>query len=43
MGADLPTLVSYYGFFSLFPALLALTTILGFLLDSNPDLAKRDQ
>ena len=40
-GGRLAALISYYGFFSLFPALLALTTILGFLLDSNPDLAKR--
>src|SRR3954466_7187850 len=40
-GGRLAALISYYGFFSLFPALLAMTTILGFLLDSNPDLAKR--
>src|SRR6478736_6894640 len=38
-GGRLAALISYYGFFSLFPALLAMTTILGFLLDSNPDLA----
>src|SRR4051794_1097727 len=40
-GGRLAALISYYGFFSVFPALLAMTTILGFLLDSNPDLAKR--
>jgi YihY family inner membrane protein len=40
-GGRLAALISYYGFFSIFPALLAMTTILGFVLDGNPDLAKR--
>jgi membrane protein len=30
--------ISYYGFFSLFPLLLAGTTILGFVLEGNPSL-----
>lgn len=38
-GGRLAAVISYYGFFSIFPALLAMTTILGFLLESNPDLA----
>jgi len=32
----LAALVSYYGFFSLFPALLALVTVLGFVLERYP-------
>ncbi|MFT3854379.1 MAG: YihY/virulence factor BrkB family protein [Ilumatobacteraceae bacterium] len=35
----LAAVISYYSFFSLFPALLALTTILGFVLEGNKDLA----
>lgn len=35
----LAAVISYYSFFSLFPALLAMTTILGFVLEGNPDLA----
>jgi membrane protein len=34
----LAALVAYYGFFSLFPALLALVTILGFVLKGNDHL-----
>jgi membrane protein len=34
----LAALVAYYAFFSLFPLLLALTSILGFVLDGNPSL-----
>ncbi|MGE0731076.1 MAG: YihY/virulence factor BrkB family protein [Acidimicrobiia bacterium] len=34
----LAALVSYFAFFSLFPLLLALTSILGFVLEGNPDL-----
>jgi YihY family inner membrane protein len=34
----LAALIAYYGFFSVFPALLALVTILGFVLENNPDL-----
>ena len=35
---QLAALVAYYGFFSLFPALLSLVTILGFVLQDRPDL-----
>lgn len=31
-------LIAYYGFFSVFPALLALVTVLGFVLEDHPDL-----
>lgn len=31
-------LISHYGFLSIFPLVLALTTILGFVLDGRPDL-----
>jgi membrane protein len=34
----LAALVAYYAFFSLFPLLLALTSILGFVLEGNPSL-----
>jgi membrane protein len=34
----LAALIAYYGFFSVFPALLALVTVLGFVLEDNPDL-----
>lgn len=34
----LAAVIAYYGFFSLFPAILALVTVLGFVLDSHPDL-----
>lgn len=37
----LAALVAYYGFFSLFPLLLALVTVLGFVLAGNPDLQAR--
>lgn len=33
---SLAALVAYYGFFSLFPLLLVMTTILGFVLNGNP-------
>jgi membrane protein len=33
----LAALISYWGFFSLFPLLLALVSILGFVLEGNPD------
>src|SRR5437016_13421249 len=32
----LAALVAYYGFFSLFPLLLVMTTVLGFVLNGNP-------
>lgn len=35
---NLAALISYYTFFSLFPLLLALVTILGFALGNNPEL-----
>ena len=33
---SLAALVAYYGFFSIFPLLLVMTTILGFVLNGNP-------
>jgi YihY family inner membrane protein len=36
--SNLATLIAYYAFFSLFPLLLALVSILGFVLDGNPEL-----
>lgn len=33
-------LIAYYGFFSLFPAMLALVTILGFVLEGREDLRR---
>jgi YihY family inner membrane protein len=35
---NLAALIAYYAFFSLFPLLLAMVTILGFVLSSNPGL-----
>jgi membrane protein len=40
-GVYLAATIAYYGFFSLFPLLLVLTTILGWALEGHPDL--RDQ
>ena len=40
-GSYLAALITYYGFVSLFPLLLLLTTILGFVLRGNPDLQHR--
>lgn len=40
-GTYLAALVTYYGFLSLFPLLLLLSSVLGFLLEGNPGL--RDQ
>ena len=37
-GGHLAALVTYYGFLSLFPLLLVLVTVLGFLLHDNPSL-----
>jgi membrane protein len=39
-GGNLAALITYYGFVSLFPLLLVLVTVLGFVLDGNPDLQK---
>lgn len=37
-GSQLAALITYYGFFSLFPLLLVAFTVLGFVLSGNPDL-----
>ena len=37
---SLAALVAYYGFFSLFPLLLVMTTVLGFVLHGNPGAQK---
>jgi YihY family inner membrane protein len=37
----LAALVAYYAFFSLFPLLLVFATVLGFVLQSHPDLQQR--
>ena len=36
--ANAVALIAYYGFLTLFPALLLATTVLGFVLDNNPSL-----
>jgi membrane protein len=38
---QLAALVAYYGFFSLFPLLLALVTVVGLVLGENPELQNR--
>jgi membrane protein len=40
-GGNWAALIAYYGFFSLFPLLLAFTTILGFIVDDNEALRQR--
>jgi membrane protein len=40
-GRDFAALLSYYGFISLFPLLLVLVTVLGIVLDNDPDLRNR--
>src|SRR5438128_2932369 len=35
---NLAALIAYYGFFSLFPLLLVMVAVLGFLLRNNPHL-----
>ena len=37
-GSNLAALIAFYAFFSLFPLLLALVSVLGFVLESNPSL-----
>ncbi|HYV15988.1 MAG TPA: YhjD/YihY/BrkB family envelope integrity protein [Conexibacter sp.] len=37
----LAALIAYYGFFSLFPLLLVLVTVLGYVLQGDPDLYRR--
>jgi uncharacterized BrkB/YihY/UPF0761 family membrane protein len=39
-GGDLAALIAYRAFFSLFPLLLLLTTVLGYVLAGNPDLQR---
>jgi YihY family inner membrane protein len=39
-GGNLAALMTYYGFLSLFPLLLVLTTVLGYVLQDNPDLQR---
>ncbi|HUE27740.1 MAG TPA: YhjD/YihY/BrkB family envelope integrity protein, partial [Solirubrobacteraceae bacterium] len=39
-GGSLAALVAYYGFVSLFPLLLVMTTVLGFVLNGNPGAQK---
>jgi membrane protein len=38
---NLAALIAYYGFFSLFPLLLVLVTVLGYVLSDRPDLSNR--
>jgi membrane protein len=38
---DLAALIAYYGFFSLFPLLLVLVSVLGFVLHGDPELRVR--
>jgi len=40
-GHFLAALITYYGFLALFPLLLLLSTVLGFLLRGNPDLQQQ--
>jgi hypothetical protein len=40
-GAYLAASIAYYGFFAVFPLLLVLTTVLGFLLQGHPHLEHR--
>ena len=37
-GSSLAALIAFYAFFSLFPLLLALVSVLGFVLEGNPSL-----
>jgi membrane protein len=39
-GGYLASLIAYYGFFSLFPLLLVLVTVLGYVLAGNPELQR---
>jgi membrane protein len=40
-GTYLAAIITYYGFVSLFPTLLLLSTVLGFVLQGSPDLHER--
>ncbi|HEY5873777.1 MAG TPA: YhjD/YihY/BrkB family envelope integrity protein, partial [Ilumatobacteraceae bacterium] len=37
-GGRLAALVAYYGFFSVFPAMLVFVTVMAFVLEDRPDL-----
>ncbi len=39
-GGYLAALITYYGFLSVFPLLLLLASVLGFILQGNPDLQR---
>ena len=41
LGGYLASLITYYGFLSLFPLLLIFSTVLGFLLPGNPELQQQ--
>jgi membrane protein len=41
LGGYLAALITYYGFPSIFPLLLIFSTVLGFLLPSNPELQQQ--
>jgi membrane protein len=41
LGGYLASLITYYGFLSLFPLLLVFSTVLGFLLPGNPQLQQQ--
>ncbi len=40
-GPYLAALITYYGFLSLFPLLLLLTSVLGFVFENNPDMQQQ--
>ncbi|MBA2546182.1 MAG: YihY/virulence factor BrkB family protein, partial [Solirubrobacterales bacterium] len=40
-GPYLTALITYYGFLSLFPLMLLLVTILGFVLEGDPELQEK--
>lgn len=40
-GGYLGATITYYGFFAIFPLLLVMTTVLGYVLADNPSLARR--
>ena len=40
-GRYLAALITYYGFLSLFPLLLLMVSVLGFVLQNDPDLQRR--
>jgi len=42
-GSSLAALLAYYGFFSLFPLLMVLFTVLGYITGGDPELQRRLQ